>query len=256
MPKRKMPEMSYVVKDEVIEVILPIASQGKFRCKKRTDIQDFGVGLAPTKEIVPGDAYIEWQIGYDTIIGKDEKETRLNTDDCIFVGANEKRKHPYELSEIVYYMCKNGIITKDELDDVYNRISNIKDFLQDKYPIKSHKEDLVKINDISFLSSSTKMPTFITTVGGSQLAIEIMIQKQQYATGTQAMLYLVVPVIALDNAEEVINRTPKTRKPGVLSFGAASKELVFSLLICFGMCSASHNHDIKEIIKVIHRKAF
>lgn len=251
-----MPEMEYIVKTDKVEVLLPITSQGKFRCKTREELQEFGTGFAPKTTNIPSNAYVEWQIGYDTIIGKDEKETRLNTDDCIFVGANEKRKHPYELSEIVYYMCKNGIITKAELDDVYNRISNIKEFLQDKYPIKSHKEDPVKINDISFLSSSTKLPTFITTVGGSQLAIEIMIQKQQYATGTQAMLYLVVPVIAFDNSRDIINHTSAETEKGILSFDAASKELVFSLLICFGMCSTSHNHDIKEIIKVIQRKAF
>lgn len=251
-----MPEMEYIVKTDKVEVLLPITSQGKFRCKIREEPQEFGTGFAPKTTNIPSNAYVEWQIGYDTIIGKDEKGTRLNTDDCIFVGANEKRKHPYELSEIVYYMCKNGIIAKAELDAVYDRISNIKDFLQDKYPIKSHKEDPVKINNISFLSSSTKLPTFITTVGGSQLAIEIMIQKQQYATGTQAMLYLVVPVIAFDNSCDIINHTSAETEKGILSFGASSKELVFALLICFGMCSASHNHDIKEIIKVIQRKAF
>ncbi len=251
-----MPEMEYVIKEDKVEVLLPITSQGKVRGKTREELQEFGTGFAPKSTNIPSNAYVEWQIGYDTIIGKDEKVTRLNTDDYIFVGANGKRKHPYELSEIVYYMCKNGLIAKTELEAVYNRISNIKDFLQDKYPIRSHKEDPVEINDISFLTSSTKLPTFIMTVGGSQLAIEIMIQKQQYATGTQAMLYLVVPVIAFDNSRDVINHTSAETERGILSFDASSKELVFALLICFGMCSASHNHDIKEIINVIQRKAF
>lgn len=251
-----MPEVEYVVKDDRVEVSLPITSQGKFRCKTRTELQEFGIGFAPKTTNIPSNAYVEWQIGYDTIIGKDEKDTKLNTDDCVFVGANGKNKHPYELSEIVYYMCQKGIITEEELDSVYNCISDIDVFLQEKYPIKSHKEDPVQINDVSFLSSSTKLPTFITTVDGSQLAIEIMIQKQQYATGTQAMLYLVVPVIAFDNSRDIINHTSAETEKGILSFDASSKELVFSLLICFGMCSRSHNHDIKEILQVIKRKAF
>ena len=116
----KIPEMTYEIKNNKIVVNLPLTSQGKFRCKTRNDIQDFGNGFAPKSTTISSNSYLEWQIGYDTIIGKDEKETKLNSDEFIFTGANKKSKHPYELSEITYFMCKNNIISKQ----IFFRIIN------------------------------------------------------------------------------------------------------------------------------------
>ena len=252
----KIPEMSYEIKNNKIVVDLPLTSQGKFRCKTRKDIQDFGNGFAPKSTIITNDSYLEWQIGYDTIIGKDEKETKLNSDEFIFVGANKKSKHPYELSEITYFMCKNNIISKEEILEVYNKIVSIKTFLQDKYSIEVKKEDSVTLNDIMFFSSSTKLPTFITQPNDSKLLIEIMIQKQQYATGVQPMLYLIVPVNAFDNKDKIVNHTSAETPTGVITFDASLKSTVFDLLICFGMCSLAHNHDVLEIINVIIKNAY
>jgi len=179
-----IPEVKYEVKNKKIILIIPLTSQGKFRCKKRANMQDFGNGFAPKSTIITSDAYLEWQIGYDTIIGKDEKNTSLNTDDFIFIGANKKCKHPYELSEIVFSMCKEGIILKNELDEVLSKISSINEYLQDKYTIETKKESEIKINNLKFLSSSTTLPTFVLEDEETSLIVEIMIQKQQYATGT------------------------------------------------------------------------
>ena len=93
----KISEMIYKLQENSVCVSLPLVSQGKFRCKKRDDIQDFGKGFAPKSIPITRDAYLEWQIGYDTIIGKDEKPTKLNSEEFVFTGANGKLKHPYEL---------------------------------------------------------------------------------------------------------------------------------------------------------------
>jgi hypothetical protein len=234
---------------------LPLISQGKFRCKKREDIQDFGKGFAPKSTPITKDAYLEWQIGYDTIIGNDEKPTKLNTEAFVFTGANGKLKHPYELSEIVFYMCKQNIITKEEIKNIILKINNISDFLQEKFIIEVKKEGEIILNDLKFLSSSTKLPTFIIR-NDNNLLIEIMIQKQQYATDVQPMLYLDIPVDAFSNRDNIINHTSTETPLGHLIFDSSQKFLIFNILLCFGMCSAAHNHDIKEIIKVIMKNAF
>ncbi len=253
---RKLAEMFYDNNDNTLTVNLPLTSQGKFRCKTRDDIQSFGSGFAPKSNIISKKSYLEWQIGYDTIIGNDEKNTQLNTDNFVFIGANKKRKHPYELSEITYFMCKNNIISEQEISNIYNQIHNNNTFLQDQYSIEVKKEAPLLINNIEFLSSSTKLPTFITKPNDSKLLIEIMIQKQQYATGVQPMLYLIIPVDAFDNSANIINNTAAKTPYGILTFDVSMKSIIFDLFICFGMCSSTHKHDILEILSVIIKNAF
>lgn len=252
----KTPEMNFKVEKTKIIVSLPLTSQGKFRCKTRDDIQSFGNGFAPKSTIIENNAYLEWQIGYDTIIGKDEKNTTLNSDGFVFVGANKKRKHPYELSEIVYYMCKNNLITREEIEETYQIIKYNETFLQDKYLIDVKKEEPVTLNNIEFLSSSTKLPTFIMRSTGSKLLIEIMIQKQQYATGIQPMLYLIIPIETFENKDNIIGYTSSKTPNGYFVFDENEKNILLDLLICFGMCSSAHKHDVLEIINVIMKNAF
>ena len=249
----KIPEMTYKVENDAIVVALPLTSQGKFRCKTRADMQDFGDGFAPKTTTISSDAYLEWQIGYDTIIGKDVKPTKLDSAQFEFTGANKKRKYPYELSEIAYFMHKQGILTDEDMDEIDEGIAAISEYLQDKYSIEVHKEDPVSLNNIDFLTSSTKLPTFITSSDNKELMIEIMISKQQYATGVQPMLYFVVPMTSFENSNRIVGYTSSETPVGFLKLDESNKDVIKKLFICFAMCSASHNHDVKEILKVINR---
>lgn len=245
--------MTYKIENDAIILALPLTSQGKFRCKTRADIQGFGDGFAPKTTIISSDAYLEWQIGYDTIIGKDVKPTRLDSTQFEFTGANKKRKYPYELSEIAYFMRRQGILTDKDMGEINDGISAINEFLQDKYSIEVHKEDPVSLNNIDFLSSSTKLPTFITSSENDKLMIEIMIQKQQYATGVQPMLYFIVPMTSFENSNRIVGHTSSETPVGYLRLDKSNKDVIKKLFICFAMCSASHNHDVKEILKVISK---
>lgn len=249
--KRYIELMRIVDKEKYVEVSLPIISQGKFRFKNRNDIQDFGEGFGPSKVKVQENSYLEWQIGYDTIIGKNQKETILNTENFKFKGDNNKDKYPYELSEIAFLMCKNRIISKEEIIKLYEEIRKIKRFLKDEFKIESQKEENKKFNNIEFLSSSIKLPTFVLEDKETKLVIEIMIQKQQYATGVQPMVYVDVPVNAFINKDDIINHTSKDTPFGNINFDSSFKNVIFNLFLCFGMCSQAHNHDVQEILKVI-----
>ncbi len=248
--------MTLKIRDNLIDVSLPLTSSGKFRCKTRNDIQDFGKGFAPKSEIIPINSYLEWQIGYDTEINNEKKPTSMNNDNFLFIGYNKKKKYPYELAEIIFNMCKYNIISKQELVEIYTKIDDINWFLKDNFSIEVKKEADITLNHVEFLSSSTKLPTFITRSCHSSLLIEIMIQKQQYATDVQPMLYLDIPVDAFSNRDNIINHTSTETPLGHLIFDSSQKFLIFNILLCFGMCSAAHNHDIKEIIKVIMKNAF
>ena len=243
------------VHNNSIELSLPLTSQGKFRCKKRKHCQDFGNGFAPKSSKITSDAYLEWQIGYDTFVNGD-KETSLNKEEFTFIGANKKKKYPYELSEILYYMCTSGIISKSDLETVRARIASNSSFFQDEYKISPEAAGSIDKNGLSLLRSYTKLPTFLWKDEASHLQIETMIQKQQYATGVQPMVYLNVPMTAFDNSQAIIGHTSTETPNGKIKITAKHKNLILSLLVCFGMCSTAHNHDILSIIDVIKKNAF
>ena len=240
----------------LVEASIPLTSQGKFRLKKRNDIQEFGTGFAPSENIMTSDSYLEWQIGYDTVIGKGQKETRLNKEGFEFIGANGKRKYPYELSEIMFYMCRNNVFKDGDVKDLIARIVSIDDFFKDRFSIKAIKQAPSQHNQVKFLTSSTSLPTFITRIEGSEMLIEIMIQKQQYATGIQPMLYLIVPVTAFDNSQDVVNHTSVATPYGVVSFGDKNRNVIRALFTCFGMLSSDHKHDVIEILRIIQKNCF
>lgn len=236
--------------EDGVHVSLPLTSQGKFRCKTRKNCLEFGQGFAPKTEIISADSYLEWQIGYDAIVGS-EKKTNLAQEKFTFIGANRKKKYLYEMSEIIYFMCEGGFVSKEDLLEVKNTILNTQSFLQDEYKIEPVADGHLERDGIRFLKSFTRLPTFIFIDETSQLQIEIMIQKQQYATGVQPMVYLNVPVSAFKNGSEIIGKTSKEIPEGKLVFDACFGKLMLSLLVGFGMCSKSHNHDILSIIDVI-----
>ena len=233
-----------------VSVRLPLMTRGKFRCKNRVHCQDFGKSFPSRKEKMEKDSYLEWQIGYD-VVEKDKAKTSLKAKKYRFIGANGKKKFPYELSEILYYMRVNGIISKKELSKVRSGIESINCFLQDQYKIKPKKKDSLKKEGVEFLHSFIQLPTFIYVDKATKLQIEIMIQKQQYATGVQPMVYLCVPMTAFENSDDIIGYTSSETPEGTLFFDARFKKLIFNLLICFGMCSVNHKKDILEIIDVI-----
>ena len=235
-------------------VHLPLMTRGKFRCKNRVHCQDFGKSFPSRKEEIGVNSYLEWQIGYD-VVEKNKAKTSLKAKKYRFIGANKKKKYPYELSEILYYMCVNGIISKKELSKVRSGIESINCFLQNQYKIKPKKKDSVKKEGIAFLHSFIQLPTFIYVDETTELQIEIMIQKQQYATDVQPMVYLCVPMVAFENRGKIIGHTSSETPEGTLFFDARFKKLIFNLLICFGMCSKNHNEDILNIIDVIQKNS-
>ena len=236
-----------------VSVRLPLMTRGKFRCKNRVHCQDFGKSFPSRKEEMGGNSYLEWQIGND-VVEKNKAKTSLKAKKYL-IGANGKKKYPYELSEILYYMCCNGVVSKKELNQVRSRIESINCFLQDQYKIKPKKKDPVEKEGIAFLHSFIQLPTFIYVDETTELQIEIMIQKQQYATDVQPMVYLCVPMVAFENRGKIIGHTSSETPEGTLFFDEKFKELIFNLLICFGMCSKNHNEDILEIIDVIQKNS-
>ncbi|KMT70374.1 restriction endonuclease R.HpyAXII [Helicobacter pylori] len=81
--------------------------------------------------------YVEWQIGYDVPIKDKEKFelTALKDKKYHFLGANNKVKTLYELSEMIYYAKQLGLISLENLENTLKYLEKQKQFIEDNFMI-------------------------------------------------------------------------------------------------------------------------
>ncbi|GAA7145724.1 hypothetical protein HpBGD45_09010 [Helicobacter pylori] len=121
---------------KVIEVSIPLTSiSGKARVKIRHAFSDYGISTATRKIPFSLKHYIEWQIGYDVPIKDKEKFelTTLKDEKYHFLGANNKVKTLYELSEIIYYAKQLGLISLENLENTLKYLEKQKQFIEDNF---------------------------------------------------------------------------------------------------------------------------
>lgn len=246
--------MNYEFKNGALYINVPIKNQSKFRCKERNHFNEFGKGLAPATNPVVENAYIEWQIGYDSIVGDEKKETKLNN--WTFTGANGKTKNLFELSEFLYELCKNNIINLNEIENLLNDVKNYNHFLHDDYQIRMIEKSNINYNSIDLFQTETTLPTFFKKSLTSELYVEVSIEKQQYAVGVQPMLYLNIPINSFENKNKIISHTSSQTPFGILKLDINGKDIIINLIKIFGFCSNKHQHDIIEILEIIKNNAF
>ena len=243
--------MDYKIKNKEIHVLIPASNSGKFRIKIRENNLKFGNSFAARKNKFNKNVYLEWQIGYDATeqeIKKNKKETKLKKN--TFIAYNKKIKYLYELSELIYAAIKIGLINIEDLKELLKKIEKYKNYLSDKkIDIQHHGE--INLNGVAFKEMSIRLPTFFSDklIDGTQ--IEISIQKQQYATGVQPMVYFSIPLDSFLNGREFYNRASKQGDKLFYILDKNNINILLLILKVFGMTSPAHNHDIKEIIKTL-----
>lgn len=243
--------MIYETNSKEIIIKISASNQGKFRFKTRNDKLKFGETFSTRKNNFTENVYLEWQIGYDAVVNdvkNGKKETKLKK--RTFIGANKKKKYLYELSELMHEGMKINLISAKNIRDLLEEIKNYEEFF-DKKKIKIDHNSKVIVNSISFEETSIKLPTLfmIETSDGTQ--IEISIQKQQYASGVQPMVYFCIPLKSFKNYKDIVDRpsTPKDSLTYVINKKNAN--VLFDMFKIFAMCSKRHNHDIVEIAKIL-----
>ncbi len=252
-----MAEIILETKNNSLTIKIPLTSQGKFRCKNRSTSTEYGNGFAPKTTEFTQDAYVEWQIGYDTKISDADKKT-TSLKEYTFIGANNSEKYLYELSEILWHLCKIGLITLEQINSLYNEILNYGVFLQENFQIQMSTIGPETINNKKTTKSIITLPTFTFDEGiNNEIFTEISIQKQQYATGVQPMLYVIIPVLAFDNGISIIGKTSTEITHGIYTISTKERANLFlKIMSYFGFCSEKHQHDVLEILKIIKEKAF
>lgn len=243
--------MEYLIKEKIISLVIRATNSGKYRFKKRGNRLAFGETFSTKECCFDEQTYLEWQIGYDIPV-KDvesgEEKTKLNKK--YFIGSNGKRKFPYEISEIIYASLEGGLITKKDIENLLKEIDSYHNFIDEKTISVEHHAKLT-INGVHFEETSIKLPTLFMVETIDQTQIEVSIQKQQYASGVQPMVYFCIPLKTFNDFSSIIGRSSTSSDKLTYVINSGNVQNLMSLMKIFGMASKRHNHDIVEILKIL-----
>ena len=243
--------MEYIIKEKNIWLVIPATNSGKFRFKKRKNRLDFGETFSTRECCFDEYTYLEWQIGYDVPV-KDvedgEKNTKLNKKS--FTGSNGKIKYPYELSEIFYTAIELNLISKEEVTCLLGEIQKYTQFIDEKSISVEHHSKL-SINGVNFEETSIKLPTLFMVETLDETQIEVSIQKQQYASGVQPMVYFCIPLKSFTNSSDLLGKSSVSGDKLRYVISQSNVQNLLNLMKVFGMASKRHNHDIIQIIRTL-----
>ncbi len=175
---------------KAIEVSIPLTSiSGKVRVKIRHAFSDYGISTATRKIPFSLKHYVEWQIGYDVPIKDKEKFefTTLKDEKYHFLGANNKVKTLYELSEMIDYAKQLNLISLENLENTLKYLEKQKQFIEDNFIRERFR--LHQFGSMDFELSRISYPLLIHSFNDNQLS-EIVIREQQYGSKTHAVFLL------------------------------------------------------------------
>ena len=247
------------IKNQEIIVSIPLTKgTDKTRIKKRSVLNEYGVPVSTKSEPFSQSCYVEWQIGYDVVTADAEKLEKTTLKHLRFTGANGKEKALYELSEYIKYFYDWNIITKKQLVDIKTYLESMTDdeFLDN--PI-THSELAIKrtnfvkkqINGFDFMWTKVEYPLLVYKFGKFEVVTEIIIKEKQYAIGIQPMLYLCFPITELENSQNLLGRTAKTKEFASFKIDKDNVSIFVEMLKLFGTLSRNHNTDAISIIGTI-----
>ncbi|OOC32768.1 R.Pab1 family restriction endonuclease [Helicobacter pylori] len=236
---------------KAIEVSVPLTSiSGKVRVKIRHAFSDYGISTATRKIPFSLKHYVEWQIGYDVPIKDKEKFelTTLKDEKYHFLGANNKVKTLYELSEIIYYAKQLNLISLENLENTLKYLEKQKQFIEDNFireRFRSHQ-----FGGMDFELSRISYPLLIHSFNDNQLS-EIVIREQQYGSKVQAMLYFCFSILELKTATPLLNRTATLKEHAFLTIHKTNALVFLEMLKIFGLLSQAHHNDVLKILEKI-----
>ncbi len=238
---------------KVIEVSIPLTSiSGKVHVKIRHAFSDYGISTATRKIPFSLKHYVEWQIGYDVPIKDKEKFelTTLKDEKYHFLGANNKVKTLYELSEIIYYAKQLNLISLENLENTLKYLEKQKQFIEDNFTITRERFRSHQFGGMDFELSRISYPLLIHSFNDNQLS-EIVIREQQYGSKTQAMLYFCFSILELKTATPLLNRTATLKEQALLTIHKTNALMFLEMLKIFGLLSQAHHNDVLKILEKI-----
>lgn len=252
--------MAQILVDEnekKISVVIPLtANSGKIRIKNRSILNEYGITF-PTKQVsFKMSNYVEWMIGYDVVVREEKKLAESTLANFThFIGANGNEKALYELSEIIYYFVKWGIVSREQLEEVAKYLAKIRDedLIDENAQLKISRDNFSEktINGEKYKFTLVKYPLLVREFGEFEIVSEIKITEQQRAMATQPMLYLCFPITELHAEKPLLGRIAETKEFAYFDITRKNVSVFLEILRTFGTLSRNHRHDVLEILRAI-----
>lgn len=245
-------QSNYICTNNSIEITFSAANDGKFRFKTREGETSFGKTFATRQKAFNEKVYLEWQVGYDAMVEdvkSGKKFSKLTN--TTFIGSNGKEKYLYELSEMLYESIKCGLISLKDLDKLNTEIISYNSFFDGK-EIVVETSSSVLLNGIPFKETAIKLPTlFMPQADGT--VIETSIQKQQYASGVQPMIYFCIPFKSFANWKDLEGKKSVRGNKLKYVITKENSEVILNMFRVFGMASSRHKFDVEQILKTLKK---
>lgn len=238
-----------------LAVSLPMTQPtGKIRIKTRTFFGEYGNPVAARQEKLNQKCYVEWQIGYDMLATKDNID-KTTLSDKTFENYKSEVKFAYELSEILFYSYKLGLLSDDEIKETYDYIKAIPDNnlidTIDSMRITRTNPIETTINDIDFYEMKVAYPLIVHKFGKYDIYSEVMNREKQRGVGVQPMLYVCIPITELSFNKEPLGRMLESKECSKWIIKEDEAKLSLELFKIFGMLSKKHQYDVLAIMQVL-----
>lgn len=241
--------------DSELKVVLPLTRPtGKVRVKIRSSFDKYGDPVAVRRTALGPSNYVEWQIGYD-LEAKAKNRSRTSLRGSKFENYKGVRKYAYELSEILFYSYEHGWVTAAEIKATYDKIQGV----QDERTFEKRKDMRIRrsrpvastVDEMGFYKMTVKYPMLVYKFGRSGILAEVVIKEKQRAVGTQAMLYVCLPITSLRFKRPALGRILDAKETGEWVIGREEGLLSLELFRVFGLLSPKHRFDVLAIFKML-----
>lgn len=232
------------------------------RLKRRSGIRENGIDISPRQTNLCQNDYVEWQIGYDIPThAKDQdgeivsnaSQTLIN--DRSFTGADGGAKFAFELSEIVFGAYNAGMLSSDKIRETFELISSVadEDVLDRKNSVVPYRQGGCEreYNGMRFLEVDYVRPILIRTFGRYEVHTELTKDRRQIGSGLQMMLYLCIPIAALEADPLLIGRKARQKEKAIWRIGIEEIDMFLETIKMFGMMSLSHKNDVISLFRML-----
>lgn len=232
---------------DAVRVRLPLTDvTGKVRPKLRTEDGN-GEALAPTKVPLGAKHFLEWQIGYDTRDASAPNVVR----EIEFTRRGET-KFGAELSKMLVEALRAGIIATNDLLRERDRLAKLAEAtLEEREGTTVEKAPLeLKGSALpdGFTRWTQKTPQFLRETEHGW--IQIQIKPRQRAVGSQAMVYVCLPldrVLAADGSRRLPSPA-KSKETVHYDFTRERAGFLLDIVRAFAIASRQHNEDMGQIL--------